>query len=744
MDLSRKVCIAIVLLTGIQFQSCAVHAVHAGQSAQELTPVQKAFFEALQRGKPDLLGALITEGADVNQSIEGFTPLMLARDAKTVKILAEAGADVNARSELLKQTMLMFAVSNGKADVVQALVDAGADVRAKDPDTGMTALAHAVMGKRSQMEIIRILLEAGANPDEGEILGMSMLNYAAVGGKSEVLQALIEGGADINVANEQGATALMAAVAARRTEAAKVLIDAGADTNASVNSAGMKKKGGTESGGYTAMDVAMITGDDEMMRALESAGAKESDKPPEPAPGKPNPPGLYSLECSLAGSPPPSGKKFSCSAIDEVTESGTETAIYSKAFFDGSHSVPTRDKCVADLGAPGSYTIRTWKIQTPWELICRYRLGKTTGDANWIAVLKKGTPVIKESAKIVKVAEAAEPEAPPERKKPPQIVIVKPKKGDQFAYDEITPDALEIDAEARITGDCDDAATWKIEDIGGSEKQFDPDANANNLTIRFTNLPSENSDFGEKKITASACGKSASVIVEVFFPPEKNNHPGNGNGETPNWFYYWGKTAAGRGFAPEYKEKSPCTAAAVGTYVYGIDKTFLYSTTYSAVCMNRPDGTTDTGIDCYAVTLRHEKIHHDELHYWWDSVPGMLTRVVPAECTGSAFEMLASGQLSKNTWNTMTGVDSDGDLVPDYIEKALAGCDPESGISCPGIPPQVKRRALAVNKKQLDVDMNSYRVSWKQWTIGDADSQDWSWCGKQWKDASICPGGRIR
>ena len=160
--------------------------------------------------------------------------------------------------------------------------------------------------------------------------------------------------------------------------------------------------------------------------------------------------------------------------------------------------------------------------------------------------------------------------------------------------------------------------------------------------------------------------------------------------------------------------------------------------------MNRADGKADSGIDCYAVTLRHEKVHQDELHYWWDSVPGSATRVVPAECTGTPFEMIISGQLSKNIWSKMIGVDSDGDLVPDYIENGLAGCDPNKGISCPKIPTQVVIKAEAAGKEELDVDMNSYRISWKQWTIGDADKEDWSWCGKQWKDASVCPGGKTR
>ena len=279
----------------------------------------------------------------------------------------------------------MFVVSQGKVDAVKALIEAGADVNAKDEASGISVLATAIMVNRPKIKIIKTLIDAGADPNNGQVLGMSLMNFAVMKGKIDILQALIAGGADINARSKQGATPLMVAVSSRKTEVAKFLIDAGADVNGS-DSTGASKKNRKSSG--TTMDMAMLTGDSEMMAMLKKEEVKESDKPPEPDTEKPNPPRIYSLPCKLTGSPPPQGKHFSCSAVGDIAESGVEVSTLSQAFFAGKHAVPRKNGCQFDLGQPGFYRIRTTTISTPWDLVCRAGLGTTSGGKNWIAFIE--------------------------------------------------------------------------------------------------------------------------------------------------------------------------------------------------------------------------------------------------------------------------------------------------------------------------------------------------------------------
>jgi len=388
----------------------ATTAMAAGVS-DTATPAQKDFFTAVQKGQMQRVMALIAEGVDVNFSIDGMPPLVVAQDPEMVRLLARAGADVNGRAELFKQSILQSAVTTKKPLVVKALIEAGAAVDAVDENTGMTALSNAVLLNETKM--MRILIDAGADPNDGLVLDMPLLTYAAMAGKTDIMQMLIEAGADVNAQNKQGATPLMAAVATRKTEAAKLLIEAGADVDARTKPD--KKNRGSKTG-RTAMDVARVTGDEGMMKVLEKSGAQESDKPPEPDPNSPNAPGLYSLPCNISGSPPPQGREFSCSSIDQVADSGIQTITSSRALFAGKHLVPMKERCQVDLGQSGFYTIRTTRVSTPWELVCRAKLGTTTGRSKWIAFIRKEKSVTQTSESKIVVKEPEKASGCPQQK----------------------------------------------------------------------------------------------------------------------------------------------------------------------------------------------------------------------------------------------------------------------------------------------------------------------------------------
>ena len=71
-------------------------------------------------------------------------------------------ADVNAREQRYGDTALMWAAVAGHVDVVRLLIEAGADVRAVD-DEGVTALHLA--RANGHTEVAAALLAAGANPN---------------------------------------------------------------------------------------------------------------------------------------------------------------------------------------------------------------------------------------------------------------------------------------------------------------------------------------------------------------------------------------------------------------------------------------------------------------------------------------------------------------------------------------------------------------------------------------------------
>jgi cytohesin len=84
---------------------------------------------------------------------------------------------------------------------------------------------------RGHIEIVRALIDAGADVNKVRDNGMTPLFAAAYKGHGDIVRALIDAGADVNKARDDGATPLFAAAQQGHVEIVRALIDAGADVN---------------------------------------------------------------------------------------------------------------------------------------------------------------------------------------------------------------------------------------------------------------------------------------------------------------------------------------------------------------------------------------------------------------------------------------------------------------------------------------------------------------------------------
>jgi len=160
-----------------------------------------------------------------------------------VKELLTSGADVNAKENSHYQTALMWAAAQRHPHVVEVLVDHGADVHARS-----RIIPEFVMRTRKFV---------GEWIDRG---GSTPLLFAARVGDVESARILLRAGADPNEALPDGNTALMIASHSRQSAVAIVLLENGADPNASVP-------------GYTPLHTAALTGDPMLVKSLLAHGA---------------------------------------------------------------------------------------------------------------------------------------------------------------------------------------------------------------------------------------------------------------------------------------------------------------------------------------------------------------------------------------------------------------------------------------------------------------------------------------
>jgi ankyrin repeat protein len=127
----------------------------------------------------------------------------------------------------VKDSALLQAAAEGKAQKVQRLLEQGADVNAQE-NKGTTALMLAAFGGR--IDIIHLLLAKGANVNAQEQQGATALMLAASQGHPPtVVQALLGRGAEVNKQNNDGWTALMMAARGGQVAVVQALLNAGAD-----------------------------------------------------------------------------------------------------------------------------------------------------------------------------------------------------------------------------------------------------------------------------------------------------------------------------------------------------------------------------------------------------------------------------------------------------------------------------------------------------------------------------------
>ncbi|XP_014679106.1 PREDICTED: putative ankyrin repeat protein RF_0381 [Priapulus caudatus] len=223
---------------------------------------------------------LLSHGADANVvDSQGQTSLHYAASSGWLDImclLLEAGADANVANTKSGATPLMKAVTEGKEatvrmnslymaacsgqlDIVRLLLEAGANANAAD-SYGVTSLHIAACPGR--LDIMRLLLEAGADPNVAETKsGDTPLMWAVTEGEEAVVRMLLSHGADANAADSYGQTSLYHAACFGRLDIVRLLLEAGADANAA------------DSYGVTSLHIAACYRQLDIVRLLLEAGA---------------------------------------------------------------------------------------------------------------------------------------------------------------------------------------------------------------------------------------------------------------------------------------------------------------------------------------------------------------------------------------------------------------------------------------------------------------------------------------
>ncbi|HEY0320070.1 MAG TPA: ankyrin repeat domain-containing protein [Pyrinomonadaceae bacterium] len=264
--------------------------------------------QAAEASEIEVIKALLAAGANVNAIRNGFTALRIEASGsrqpgsvKRMKALLAAGANVNEQYGDIKETPLLIALipheipsfdtlgvpmtpaqeNRNQLEVIKLLLAAGADPNKKD-GTGDAPLHRSFYAyQRYQMTtqpsdfegIFKALIAAGANINERDAKGRTVLMLASSKSSEgeyinkvdearvRLIKILIEAGADVNATDVEKQTPLMFAIKTKASDGViRTLIAAGAVVNA------------TDATGQTTLMAAIIYHSDEVVQMLLAAG----------------------------------------------------------------------------------------------------------------------------------------------------------------------------------------------------------------------------------------------------------------------------------------------------------------------------------------------------------------------------------------------------------------------------------------------------------------------------------------
>ncbi|MDG2089761.1 MAG: ankyrin repeat domain-containing protein [Gammaproteobacteria bacterium] len=175
---------------------------------------------------------------------------------------------------------LFWAVYHEQEDIVRLLLDAGADTNVANR-YGLTPLIQSSLNGNGQ--IISLLLDAGANPNAVSLQGDTALMNAAKAGTLHGVQSLLDAGADVDARDTHAyQTALMWATASNSVAVVSLLIESGADVNArsaEIVFSGIQQggvQGDFPNGGLSSLHHAARENSIESAQLLLAAGANPS------------------------------------------------------------------------------------------------------------------------------------------------------------------------------------------------------------------------------------------------------------------------------------------------------------------------------------------------------------------------------------------------------------------------------------------------------------------------------------
>ena len=148
-------------------------------------------------------------------------------------LLADPALASEADTNVNRDLPLHVAAAAGQVGIARLLLEAGADINGGDVDESTPLDVAALRGQR---EMMTFLIARGADINHRDRRGSCPLSFAAFGGDSVITRLVLDAGADLNYRSENGTTLLHAAALRGQDWLLDLLLEHGQDLNVTTDS----------------------------------------------------------------------------------------------------------------------------------------------------------------------------------------------------------------------------------------------------------------------------------------------------------------------------------------------------------------------------------------------------------------------------------------------------------------------------------------------------------------------------
>ena len=198
------------------------------EAKEYVTKAGEQLLDAVSKQDTDAVRMLVTRGVDIETSdSNGRTALLLATHHNAIavaRLLIDAGADVNAKDNITDSPYL-YAGAEGRLEILRMTLEYGADLSSINRYGGTALIPAAHHG---HIQTVAELLQTDLDIDHVNDLGWTALLEAIILGDGgpvylEIVRLLIDAGADVSLSDSNNVSPMAHATERGYTEIVKLL-----------------------------------------------------------------------------------------------------------------------------------------------------------------------------------------------------------------------------------------------------------------------------------------------------------------------------------------------------------------------------------------------------------------------------------------------------------------------------------------------------------------------------------------